>query len=75
MMQEKIRYTAYHGSKDNGENLAYLPTTIISINETTGMPVFAQFNYRIMCHPVSREIPLTYFKPAGDLHARYAGQV
>ncbi|GFR88941.1 hypothetical protein ElyMa_004266900, partial [Elysia marginata] len=70
-LQEKIRYTAYHGSKDNGENLAYLPTTIISINETTGAPSFAQFNYRIVCHPIEREVQLKWFRPAGDLHTRW----
>ncbi|RUS88014.1 hypothetical protein EGW08_004180, partial [Elysia chlorotica] len=73
-LQEKIRYTAYHGSKDNGENLAYLPTTIISINETSGMPVFAQFNYRILCHPIKEEIKLKYFRPVSDLHARFASK-
>ncbi|KAK3766328.1 hypothetical protein RRG08_044518 [Elysia crispata] len=73
-LQEKIRYTAYHGSKDNGENLAYLPITIISINETTGVPVFAQFNYRIMCHPIEQEVKLKYFRPAKDLHARFAAK-
>ncbi|GFS21884.1 hypothetical protein ElyMa_001604200 [Elysia marginata] len=45
-LQEKIRYTAYTGSKDKGENYAFLPTKIIDIDLETGEPVYAQWNYR-----------------------------
>ncbi|XP_012937035.1 uncharacterized protein LOC101855249, partial [Aplysia californica] len=33
-LQEKIRYTSYTGSKDKGENYAFLPTKIVDIDET-----------------------------------------
>ena len=54
-LQEKIRFTSYTGRKDNLENFAYLPTTIMEIvNKTTA--VFAQWNYRILCHPLKTYI-------------------
>ena len=59
-LQEKVRFTSYTGSKDNLENFSFLPTTIIDIINGT-IPVFAQWNYRILCHPVSRDIPLNRF--------------
>lgn len=56
-LQEKIRFTSYTGRKDNSENFAYLPTTIMeTVNETTA--VFAQWNYRILCHPLKADVPL-----------------
>jgi hypothetical protein len=55
-LQEKIRFTSYTGRKDNLENFAYLPTTIIEGNETT--TVFAQWNYRILCHPLKDYLPV-----------------
>ena len=68
-LQEKIRFTSYTGRKDNLENFSFLPTTIIDIiNET--IPVFAQWNYRILCHPVSRDIPLNRFRVVDEFHAR-----
>jgi hypothetical protein len=54
-LQEKIRFTSYTGRKDNLENFAYLPTTIMeTVNDTTA--VFAQWNYRILCHPLKTYI-------------------
>ena len=68
-LQEKVRFTSYTGRKDNLENFSFLPTTIIDIiNET--IPVFAQWNYRILCHPVSRDIALSRFRVVDEFHAR-----
>ena len=68
-LQEKIRFTSYTGRKDNLENFSFLPTTIIDIiNET--IPVFAQWNYRILCHPISRDIPLNRFRVVDEFQAR-----
>ena len=57
------------GTKSRLENLAYLPTTIMDfINDT--IPVFAQWNYRIMCHPVKQEVPLSHVVMVDDLKTR-----
>ena len=68
-LQEKVRFTSYTGRKDNLENFSFLPTTIMEIINGT-IPVFAQWNYRILCHPLSRDVPLNRFRVVDDLHAR-----
>ncbi|XP_035828404.1 uncharacterized protein LOC101855217 [Aplysia californica] len=35
-LQDLVRYASYTGTKSRLENFAYLPTTIMSVNETTG---------------------------------------
>jgi len=67
-LQEKIRFTSYAGSKSNLENFAFLPT--IMYNITDGVPQFAQWNYRILCHPLSQDIPTSYFALQDDLSSR-----
>ncbi|PFX28133.1 hypothetical protein AWC38_SpisGene7133 [Stylophora pistillata] len=68
-LQEKVRFTSYTGRKDNLENFSFLPTTIIDIINGT-IPVFAQWNYRILCHPLSRDVPLNRFRMVDELHSR-----
>ena len=68
-LQAKVRFTSYTGRKDNLENFSFLPTTIIDIINDT-IPVFAQWNYRISCHPVSRDIPLNRFRVVDEFHSR-----
>ncbi|XP_032243225.1 uncharacterized protein LOC5517255 [Nematostella vectensis] len=68
-LQEKIRFTSYTGRKDNLENFSFLPTAIINVTKD-GRPIFAQWNYRILCHPVSRDIPLNRFRVVDDLGVR-----
>ena len=72
-LQEKIRFTSYTGRKDNLENFAFLPTTIIGmINDT--FPVFAQWNYRILCHPLKRDVPLNRFRVVDEISPRLAAR-
>ncbi|XP_013417163.1 uncharacterized protein LOC106178501 [Lingula anatina] len=66
---EKARFTAYTGRKDVAENYAFLPTAILEMRNGT-LPVFAQWSYRILCHPVKRHIPLSFFRPVDDVHLR-----
>ena len=56
-LERKVRFTSYSGRKDNLENFAYLPTTILDLENETH-PVFAQWNYRILCHPLKNDLPL-----------------
>lgn len=72
-LQEKIRFMSYTGDKSNSENLAFLPRTIINVTQD-GVPVFAQWNYRILCHPVSGDIKLSELKPVDDLGSRLANR-
>ena len=34
------------------------------------IPVFAQWNYRISCHPLSRDVPLNRFRMVNEFHSR-----
>ena len=69
-LQEKIRFTSYTGGKHYLENFSYLPTTIM--NMVNGTPEFAQWNYRIACHPISFDLPLALIKPIDDIAPRIA---
>ncbi|KAL4220653.1 hypothetical protein ACF0H5_021049 [Mactra antiquata] len=68
-LQEKIRFMSATGSKNQFENLSYLPTTIINVTES-GEPVYAQWNYRILCHPIKYNLKLADLKPVDDLSTR-----
>ena len=72
-LQEKVRFTSYTGRKDNLENFSFLPTTIMEIINGT-IPVFAQWNYRILCHPLSRDVPLNRFRVVDEFHSRVPGR-
>ncbi|XP_035828405.1 uncharacterized protein LOC118477195 [Aplysia californica] len=66
----KVRYSSYTGSKSRMENFAYLPTIMMSINETTGVPEYAQWNYRMLCSPLKEDVPLSDLRPVDDLSYR-----
>ena len=68
-LQQKVRFTSYSGRKDNLENYSYLPRSILGVkNDST--PILGQWNYRILCHPLSRDIPLNRFRVVDELHPR-----
>ena len=60
-LHEKIRYSSYSGRKNNHETFAYLPMTIMNMINGT-LPQMAQWNYRILCHPLKRDLPLNRFR-------------
>ena len=65
------RFTSYLGDKDNLENFAYLPTTIMNVTED-GVPIFGQWNYRILCHPIKDiDLKLSDLKPVENLPNRF----
>ncbi|XP_023932771.1 uncharacterized protein LOC106155521 [Lingula anatina] len=70
-LHEKTRFTSYAGRKSNLENFAYLPTTIMEMINGS-VPRLAQWNYRILCHPLSKDIPFSRFRLVDDLHNRVA---
>lgn len=68
-LAEKIRFTSYSGRKDTLENYAYLPTALMNVTDD-GRPVLAQWNYRILCHPVSRDLPLNRLRVVEEVGLR-----
>ncbi|KAK0061640.1 hypothetical protein Bpfe_009022, partial [Biomphalaria pfeifferi] len=70
-LMSKVKYMSYTGNKDNFENLGFLPRKIMSVDPVTGIPSYAQWNYRILCHPIDFDIPFKYLKQREDLSWRY----
>ena len=35
-----------------------------------GTNIYAQWNYRILCHPLKRDLPLNRFRVLDELHSR-----
>ncbi len=64
----KIKFTSYSGKKDGQENFAYLPIKIMENRNNT--PIIAQWNYRIMCHPIQDGLRTDRFKVVDDLSVR-----
>ena len=73
-LQEKIRFTGASGGKSQIENYSFLPTAVINVTED-GEPVFAQWNYRIVCHPIKTPISPRDLRPIDDLAARMYNRV
>ena len=62
--------TSSSGGKDRYENFAYLPTTVISMeNGTLNM---AQWNYRFVCHPLKRDLSTKRLVLIDDITTRMA---
>ena len=62
--------TSSSGRKDYRENLAFLPTTVISMeNGTLNM---AQWNYRFVCHPLKKDLSTKRLVLIDDITSRMA---
>ena len=73
-LHEKVRFTTYTGAKSVLENFAFLPTSIMEI-ENGSIPRFAQWNYRILGHPLKDDLPLSALRLEDDLAMRIARRV
>ncbi|XP_076456568.1 uncharacterized protein LOC143290898 [Babylonia areolata] len=71
-LQDKIRFTAYTGDKNLHENLAYLPSMVLTVSEAGA--TIAQWNYRILCHPIRQEVRVRDLRPVEDLANRLASK-
>ncbi|XP_013397465.1 uncharacterized protein LOC106164197 [Lingula anatina] len=71
-LHQKTRFTSYSGRKSQLENFAFLPVAVMNI--TDGIPKMAQWNYRILCHPISKDISTSVFRVRDDLGSRLAYQ-
>ncbi|XP_059144899.1 uncharacterized protein LOC131932052 [Physella acuta] len=70
-LQEKIRFTGYTGTSSAGENYAFLPTAIMNITQD-GSSEYAQWNYRVLCHRLSVDVPTSYLVLQDDVSTRLA---
>ena len=69
-LHDKVRFMSYSGGQSPTGNYPYLPTTIIDIVD--GKLVFAQWNYRILCHPLKDDLPLNRLRVINELAPRMA---
>merc|ERR1712038_3255 len=68
-LTQKVRYTGNSGTKSTKENYSFLPMKIFSTNDN-GEPVYAQWNYRILCHPLKKHVPVANLRVIDDLSNR-----
>jgi len=68
-LQQKIRYTGGSGTKDSSENLTFLPMKIAYLINGDTEPVYAQWNFKILCGYVD-DIPLANFRKVENLTYR-----
>ena len=69
-LSEENRYQTYAGKMKANENIAFLPKRLIGLKNNRTTPVFAQFDYRMMCQPLNRDIPLNRYKVVNELALR-----
>ena len=69
-LHDRGQFMAYTGGKSRFENLAMLPTAFFGTVNSTIVPQLAQFNYRILCHPLKKDLPLKYLHPVEDFASR-----
>lgn len=69
-LYDKNRFLYQSGRKSTQENLPFLPLSVrglegVGANETA--PAFANWEYRIICTPLQKYLPLYNFRVASDL--------
>ncbi|GFR81191.1 hypothetical protein ElyMa_002334600 [Elysia marginata] len=70
-LSDKAKADAFLGSDFNlKHDGASLPVTVLGIDETTQLPIYAQWNYRVLCHPLNKDLPTAHIKPVEDLAYR-----
>lgn len=68
-LHTKSRFLLNSGNKNVLENMPYLPSAVRDMDGTT--PVFANWEYRINCHPIQGDIPLDRFHLSDDVLAQF----
>ena len=67
-LRNRVLFQTYGGSKNHFENFALLPTELVDYEN--GTLVETQWNYRVMCHPLKRDLPYQKLKLVNDLTMR-----
>ena len=69
-LEDYTRFTGYAGTKEALENLAFLPRSVFGISKNGAKPVLAQWNYRILCHQLRRDLPTNRLHVVDDIATR-----
>ncbi len=68
-LRDQADFCSKTGHKNEAENVATMRNIIVGVDED-GKPIQAQWNYRILCHPISYNVPTNRFVLVDDLRAR-----
>ena len=74
-MYLKSEFSSYTGRKDSSENWAHMPSKIIDIvTDKSGFPspLNANWNYRILGHPLRDDLPLDRLRAVLDIATQFA---
>ena len=71
-MFETNRFLSYTGAMKINENIVFLPKVVNGLKNNRTVPILVQFDYRMLCHPIKRDIPLNRFKLVEDLGIQMA---
>eukprot|EP00056_Hartaetosiga_gracilis_P010237 m.150073 g.150073 ORF g.150073 m.150073 type:complete len:1083 (+) comp13278_c0_seq1:52-3300(+) len=72
-LYDKNRFIYQSGRKPLLENLPFLPSAIKETRLNDSEPVFANWEYRIVCHKLKDDVPLDRFRVASDLATQLKG--
>ena len=73
-LHEKVRFNSYSGAKTRDGDLPFLPVRLMElINDT--FPVYAQWTYRVVCHPLKHDLPTNRLHLVDDLTSRVRRQM
>ena len=73
-LEDAEMFTSYAGTKDPLENYGYFPRSIVDVDDDCE-PVLAQWNYRILCHELERDLRTDRFRVVDDLASRMSVQM
>lgn len=73
-LHDTMRFLLNSGRKNKDENIPFLPTSVRRMRKNGSEPEFANFEYRIACHPLKDDLPLSRFRLAPDLHSQLFAQ-
>ena len=71
-LHDKVRFMANSGRKNPNENLATLPSSIRNLLNLT-FPIISNWEYRILCAPLSNEVETARFRISDDLSVQLLG--
>jgi len=69
-LHDTMRYLLNSGRKNNAENIPFLPTAVRRMRNNDTDPEISNFEYRIACHPLKDDLPLSRFRLDPDLHSK-----
>ena len=68
-LNDKMRFMVNSGRKSIKEDLGHLPSSIRNLEDDV-YPTISNWEYRIVCHPLNEDLPLSRFRVSNDLNVQ-----